>query len=58
MRGELRADIWWLTAGSSSVKTFVEDPDFPGISKIKITPGKLVVALGNVIRAYSFDINN
>lgn len=55
-KGEQVADQWWLTAGSSAVKTFVADPDFPGISKVTITNSKLVVALGNVIRAYSFDI--
>ena len=52
------AEPWWLTAGSQAVKTFVADPDFPGISKVKITPNKLVVAIGNVIRAYSFDIKD
>ena len=55
-KGERNADHWWLTTGTSSFKTFVDDPNFPGVSKIKITPNKLVVALGNVIRAYSFDI--
>ena len=54
---EETADQWWLTAGSQTTKTFVEDPDFPGVSKIRITPSKCVVALGNVIRAYSFDIH-
>ena len=51
-KGLRNAELWWLTAGSQQVKTFIDDPDFPGISKIKITPNKLVVALGNVIRAY------
>jgi hypothetical protein len=56
LNGEVKAQPWWLTAGSQTMKTFVEDPDFPGVSKIKIGPSKCVVALGNVIRAYSFDI--
>ena len=48
---------YYLTLGSKSVKTFMPDPDFPeGASKIVITSSKVVVALGNVIRAYSFDL--
>ena len=48
----------YLTVGSRSVKTNIPDEDHPeGASRIVITPGKLVVALGNVIRAYSFDLS-
>lgn len=47
----------YLTVASRSVKTNIPDPDYPeGVSKIVITPSKVVVALGNVIRAYSFDL--
>ena len=46
-----------MTVASRSVKTNIPDPDYPeGVSKIVITPSKVVVALGNVIRAYSFDL--
>ena len=49
---------YYLTVGSRAVKTNLPDPDYPeGTSKIVITPAKVVVALGNVIRAYSFDLN-
>ena len=47
----------YLTVGSRSVKTFIADPDYPeGVSRIVVTPGKVIVALGNLIRAYSFDL--
>ena len=47
----------YLTVGSRSVKTFIPDPDYPeGVSRLVITPGKVVVALGNLIRVYSFDL--
>ena len=48
---------YYLTVGSRTTKTNITDPDYPeGTSKLVITPAKVVVALGNVIRAYSFDI--
>lgn len=47
----------YLTVGSRTVKTNIADPDHPeGVSRMVITPSKVVVALGNVIRAYSFDL--
>ena len=47
----------YLTVGSRSVKTYLEDPDYPeGVSRLVITPGKVVVALGSLVRAYSFDL--
>jgi len=47
----------YLTVGSRTVSTNIVDPDYPeGVSRIVLTPGKVVVALGNVIRAYSFDL--
>ena len=46
-----------MTVGSRSVKTYIEDPDYPeGVSRLVITPGKVVVALGSLVRAYSFDL--
>ena len=47
----------YLTVGSRSVKTNKPDPDYPeGVSRVVITPAKVCVALGNVIRFYSFDL--
>ena len=46
-----------MTVGSRSVKTNLVDEDYPeGVSKLIITPAKVCVALGNVIRFYSFDL--
>jgi hypothetical protein len=28
---------WWLTVGSQSVKTYREDPEYPGVNRITIT---------------------
>lgn len=56
--GRLSQGAHYLTVGSRSVKTNMVDPDFPeGTSKIVVTQSKVVVALGNVIRAYSFDMS-
>ena len=47
----------YLTVGSRSVKTNIPDPDYPeGVSRLVITPAKVVVALGNLLRVYSFDL--
>jgi len=49
---------YYMTVGSRSVKTNIADPDYPeGTSKLVMTHSKVIVALGNVIRAYSFDLN-
>jgi len=45
-----------LNTGSRSMKTNIPDPDFDGVSRIAVTSSKVVCALGNVIRAYSFDL--
>lgn len=47
---------WFLTAGSKSVKSYVEDPMKKGVSLIKVNQTKIVVVLGNLIRVYSFDL--
>lgn len=47
----------YLTVGSRTVKTYIPDPDHPeGVSRLVITPSKVVVVLGNLIRVYSFDL--
>ena len=47
----------YLNVGSRTVKTYIPDPDYPeGVSRLVITPSKTVVALGNLIRVYSFDL--
>ena len=47
----------YLNVASRSVKTYKADPEYPeGVSRVIITPNKLVVALGNLIRVYSFDL--
>jgi len=48
---------WFLTAGSKSVKSYVEDPMKKGVSLININQTKIVVVLGNLIRVYSFDMS-
>ena len=55
---EMDKGAYYLTVGSRSVKTNIPDPDYPqGTSRLVMTHSKVVVALGNVIRAYSFDLN-
>ena len=54
---DAQKEAWYLNIASKTVKTYKEDPEFPeGASRITITQSKLIVALGNVIRAYSFDL--
>ena len=54
---DVQKGAWYLNIASKSVKTYKEDPEFPeGASRITITQSKLIVALGNLIRAYSFDL--
>ena len=47
---------YYINTGSRSLKTNIPDPDYEGISRIAVTSSKVVCALGNVIRAYSFDL--
>ena len=47
---------YYINTGSRSMKTNIADPDYDGISRIAVTSSKVVCALGNVIRAYSFDL--
>ena len=54
---DMQQGAHYLTVGSRSVKTNLVDEDYPeGVSKLIITPAKVCVALGNVIRFYSFDL--
>ena len=47
---------YYINTGSRSIKTNIPDPDYDGVSRIAVTSSKVVCALGNVIRAYSFDL--
>ena len=49
---------WCFTAGSKSkaTQTWTADPDRPGVSAIMVSPSKVCVALGNLIRVYVYDI--
>jgi hypothetical protein len=44
-----------INAGSKTIKTYKEHPTKPGVSLVKATQNKVIVVLGNLIRAYSFD---
>lgn len=48
---------WFLTAGSQNpaMQTWMKHNTRPGVSQVKITQSKLVCALGDLIRVYSFD---
>jgi len=45
-----------MAAGSKTVKTNIDDPKRPGVSLVRITNSKYLVAMGNLLRVYSFDI--
>ena len=47
---------YYINTGSRSMKTYISDPEFEGTSRIAVTSSKVICALGNVIRAYSFDL--
>ena len=51
----LDQEPYYINTGSRTIKSYIEDPDFQGVSRIAVTSSKVVCALGNLIRAYSFD---
>ena len=53
---EIEKGPYCLNTGSRSIKTNIPDPDYDGVSRISVTSSKVVIALGNVIRVYSFDL--
>jgi len=55
---DMDKDEWCFTAGSKSkaTQTWTADPDRPGCSNIMVSPSKVCVALGNLIRVYVYDI--
>ena len=53
---KLDQEPYYITTGSRTVKSYISDPDFEGVSRIAVTSSKVVCALGNIIRVYSFDI--
>lgn len=52
--------LYRLQGGSMIVKpkSFVDNPRTPGISIVEMNEGRIVVAIGNLIRVYAFDVPN
>jgi len=52
--------LYRLLGGSKLVKTksFVENPTAQGFSIVRISEGRVVGVLGNLIRVYAFDVQN
>lgn len=48
---------WFLAAGTQNkaLQSYKQDASRPGVSYVKITQSKLVCALGDILRVYSFD---
>jgi hypothetical protein len=53
--GEEFKNAYFINAGSKTIKTYKAHPTKPGVSIVKATQNKVIVVLGNLIRAYSFD---
>lgn len=55
------SDPWFLSAGGSknpAMQTHMQNPQRPGVSYVKITASKVVCAIGNILRVYSFDLSD
>jgi hypothetical protein len=48
---------FFLNCGSRTVKSYLEHPTKKGVSLIKVSQNKIIVALGNLLRVYSFDLD-
>jgi hypothetical protein len=53
--GEEFKNPFFINAGSKTMKSYKDHPTKPGVSLVKATQNKIIVVLGNLIRAYSFD---
>ena len=51
-----KMEPYYLNCGSKSIKSYIAHPEKPGVSIVKFSQSKIVAVLGNLIRAYSFDI--
>lgn len=52
----LQEEPIYLTCGSKTVKSYTQHPRRPGVSIVKVTQSKVIAALGNLMRVYSFDV--
>jgi hypothetical protein len=55
LEGEEFKKPFFINAASKTTKTYKDHPTKPGVSLVKATQNKIIVVLGNLIRAYSFD---
>ena len=53
---DLGKSIYYLPSGSKFVKSYKEHPQKPGVSEIKLSEDKICLVLGNIMRVYSFDV--
>mmetsp|Transcript_19787 Transcript_19787/g.18835 ORF Transcript_19787/g.18835 Transcript_19787/m.18835 type:complete len:204 (+) Transcript_19787:419-1030(+) len=52
----LDESAFYLNCGSKTIKTYLSHPRKPGVSMVKVAQSKIIVVMGNLIRAYSFDL--
>jgi hypothetical protein len=53
---DLKEPPIYITCGSKSIKSYLPHPTRPGVSLVKVTQSKVIAALGNIMRVYSFDV--